>query len=101
MWRFVSVWILVLSAISFSWGSSAELPPGPAKAKIEAKCKQCHDLKVITKQRQDAKWWASTLDKMVERGLEIDPDEQQQVLKYLSANFGVKRAGGAKKTTKN
>src|SRR5258705_4030941 len=35
---------------------------------IEAKCKRCHDLNKIVAQHQDAKWWATTLDKMVQRG---------------------------------
>jgi len=69
-------------------GGPVALPPGPAKATIEAKCKQCHDLKKIVTQRQNAKWWANTLDKMVERGLEIEPEDQAQVVKYLSKNFG-------------
>lgn len=69
-------------------GPAVVLPPGPAKATIEAKCKQCHDLKKIVAQHQDAKWWANTLDKMVERGLEIEPEDQAQVVKYLSKNFG-------------
>jgi len=69
-------------------GGPVVLPPGPAKATIEAKCKQCHDLKKIVTQRQNAKWWANTLDKMVERGLEIEPEDQAQVVKYLSKNFG-------------
>jgi hypothetical protein len=73
------------------------LPPGPAKATIEAKCKRCHDLKKIVTQHQDAKWWANTLDKMVERGLEIEPEDQAQVVKYLSKNFGVKSGGGNSK----
>jgi hypothetical protein len=64
------------------------LPPGPAKATVEAKCKQCHDLKKIVTQHQDAKWWANTLDKMVQRGLEIEPEDQVQLVKYLSKNFG-------------
>jgi hypothetical protein len=74
-----------------------ELPPGPAKATVEAKCKQCHDLKRITNQHQNAQWWSLTLDKMVERGLEIEPDEQQQLVKYLSKNFGVKSGSKAAK----
>ena len=86
-------------AASTAWAANAspELPPGRAKATIEAKCKQCHDLKKITKQHQDAKWWATTLDKMVERGLEIEPEEQQQILKYLSTNFGVAGGGASGK----
>jgi|SRR5450432_874721 len=69
-------------------GGPVVLPPGPAKATVEAKCKQCHDLKKIVAQHQDAKWWANTLDKMVERGLDIEPEDQAQVVKYLSKNFG-------------
>jgi hypothetical protein len=94
---FVVVWMAAVGA----WALGPELPPGPAKAKIEAKCTQCHDLKMITKQRQDPKWWANTLDQMVERGLEIEPDDQQQVLKYLSKNFGVKSGGGCSKAAKH
>jgi hypothetical protein len=102
MRRFIGVSVIAVLAVPFAWGSGSELPPGPAKAKIEASCKQCHDLKVITKQHQDKKWWAKTLDKMVEHGLEIDPADQQLVLKYLSTNFGVKGAGGStKKVAKN
>jgi hypothetical protein len=88
MLRSVSLVVLCGMAVSGAWASGPALPPGPAKAKVEAKCKTCHDLKMITKQHQDAKWWAGTLEKMKERGLEIEPDEQQQVLKYLSKNFG-------------
>lgn len=94
---FFVLWMAVVGA----WASGPELPPGPAKATIETKCKQCHDLKKITKQHQDAKWWAGTLDKMVERGLEIEPADQQQVLKYLSKNFGVKSGGGGSKAAKH
>jgi hypothetical protein len=76
------------------------LPPGPAKATIEAKCKRCHDLKKIVKQRQDPKWWAATLDKMVDKGLEIEPEDQAQVVKYLSKNFGVKSGAGSSKAAR-
>lgn len=97
MRRSAGVLVIVGLAVSGAWATGPELPPGPAKAVIEAKCKTCHDLKKIVKHHEDAKWWANTLDKMVERGLEIEPDEQLQVLKYLTKNFGVasssKKAG--------
>lgn len=96
MWRSAS--FVVLLAVSRAWADGPVLPPGPGKAVVESKCKQCHSLKNITKQHQDVKWWAGTLDKMVERGLEIEPDEQDQVLKYLAKNFGAH--GAAVSTTK-
>ena len=95
--RFViRVWLLVYLAASCAWAGSTGLPPGAAKVKIETTCTQCHSIKTVTKQHQDKKWWAKTLDRMVEHGLEIDPAEQEQVLRYLSTNFGVKSAGGKK-----
>jgi hypothetical protein len=95
MRRFASVFVVMLAA-SFAWGSGTELPPGPAKSKVEASCQQCHAVKVILKQHQDAKWWAKTMSRMVDHGLEMEPADQAVVLKYLTANFGVSGAGSKK-----
>ncbi len=100
MRRFVSLVVVVLTAGTAAWADGVELPPGPAKKKIQATCTQCHDLKNITKQHQDKKWWAQTLDKMEGLGAEIAPEDRQLYLKYLSANFGVGGAG-KKKAAKN
>jgi hypothetical protein len=97
MRRCAGVFGLLVMMASFAWGDGPGLPPGAGKAKVEASCKQCHDTKVIVKQHQDAKWWAKTLDKMVEHGLEMEPADQAVVLKYLTANFGVKSASGSVK----
>jgi len=89
-------WLFVMAiATSVAWADGPELPPGPAKAKITVTCTQCHDTKMITKQHQDKKWWAQTLDKMEGLGAEIAPGDHDLYLKYLSTNFGV--AGAAKK----
>lgn len=92
-------WLFVMTiTTSAVWADGLELPPGPAKAKIQVTCTQCHDTKMITKQHQDKKWWAGTLDKMEGLGAEIAPGDRELYLKYLSTNFGVgKVAGGAKK----
>src|SRR5882672_12191722 len=91
------VFLLTMATVAQAADPPVVLPPGPAKATIEAKCKRCHDLNKIVAQHQDAKWWATTLDKMVQRGLEIEPEDQVQVVKYLSKNFGVKSGGGSSK----
>lgn len=87
--------------VSAAWADGSELPPGPAKKKIETTCTLCHDLKMITKQHQDKKWWAQTLEKMQGLGAEIAPEDRDLYLKYLSSNFGVGGASGKKKTAKN
>jgi len=85
---------MATAAVAQAADGPVVLPPGPAKATIESKCKRCHDLKKIVKQRQDPKWWAATLEKMVDKGLEIEPEDEVEVVKYLSKNFGVD--GGSK-----
>ncbi len=99
MFRGARLLVVLWTIVSVAQAASAPvaLPPGPAKATIEAKCKQCHDLRKIVAQHQDAKWWALTLEKMKERGLEIEPDEEQVVLKYLAKNFGTQSASAKKK----
>lgn len=90
-------WLFLMTlAVSSAWAEGAELPPGPAKKKIETSCTLCHDLKMITKQHQDKKWWAETLEKMQGLGAEIAPEDHGLYLKYLSANFGVGGAGKKK-----
>ena len=84
---------MTTAAVAQAADGPVVLPPGPAKATIEAKCKRCHDLKKIVKQRQDPKWWAATLEKMVDKGLEIEPEDEAEVVKYLSKNFGVSSVG--------
>lgn len=80
--------IFMAVALCSAFAAGPELPPGSAKAMVESKCKQCHDLKKIVEQHQDANWWAGTLERMKTRGLELEPDEEEMVLKYLVANFG-------------
>ena len=100
MRRYVGCLFVLAMTVSAARAEGPELPPGPAKAKIQATCSQCHDTKNITKQHQDKKWWSETLDKMEGLGAEIAPEDRDLFLKYLSTNFGV---GGAskKKTAKN
>jgi hypothetical protein len=91
-------WLLFILLTTAALGQAADgpvvLPAGPGKDTVESKCKRCHDLKKIVKQRQEPKWWAATLEKMVSKGLEIEPEEEAEVVKYLSKNFGV--GGGGK-----
>jgi Quinohemoprotein amine dehydrogenase A, alpha subunit, haem binding len=85
--------LLTMATVAQAADGPIVLPPGPAKATVEAKCKRCHDLKKVVKQRQDPKWWAATLEKMVDKGLEIEPEDEVEVVKYLSKNFGLGSGG--------
>lgn len=99
MLRNAAVAGFVLLGCSCLWGAGAELPPGPMKKKVQSSCLECHDATRITKQKRDKKWWAQTLTKMVGLGAQVDDDERDALLNYLSKNFGESKAG-AKRSQK-
>lgn len=76
-----------------------ELPPGPGSAAAGRVCGQCHGLEVFSSSRKTADEWDKTINKMVEKGLNITDDDYQTVLDYLSRALGVKvnvnKAGAA------
>jgi hypothetical protein len=82
----------VLLNSSLVWGAGPDLPPGPMKKKVQSTCLECHDATRITKQKHDKKWWAQTLSKMVGLGAQVDDDERDALLDYLSKNFGASKA---------
>jgi competence protein ComEA len=94
----VGVVCVLMSSVPL-WAAGPDLPPGPMKKKVQSTCVECHDLSRIVKQKHDKKWWAQTLTKMEGLGAQVDDDEREALLNYLSKNFGEgKTAGkGAKK----
>ena len=68
------------------------LPPGPAKAKVEAACYACHSADIIVQQRLTPKQWTATVDKMVRWGAVVEADERDPLLDYLAAYFAARPA---------
>ena len=63
-----------------------ELPDGPDRSLIYAKCRTCHDLQyVIESKGISAGSWDGLLDDMEGFGVELTPEERDRVLAYLSA----------------
>jgi hypothetical protein len=87
VFRLLTVLLLTCFFAGQALAEAQALPPGPMKKKILATCTECHDTKMITKQRHDKKWWANTLEKMVGYGAQVDDSERPALLNYLSVNF--------------
>ena len=83
------------ASVSLSRAAGPELPAGPLKAKIQTTCTQCHDTKIIVKQRHDKEWWSGTLEKMIDLGAQVDDKDREGFIKYLSSHFSDR--GGTKK----
>lgn len=64
------------------------LPPGNGRAIVQRSCKGCHALKVVTAKRATQEQWKVTVDQMVTRGAEVEDEEFDTLLAYLSKNFG-------------
>ena len=75
--------------LTFSFvGYAQTLPDGKGKAEFERICSGCHAVDVATSQRMAKSEWAGVVDSMVGRGAQGSPEELDEIVSYLAANFG-------------
>jgi competence protein ComEA len=67
--------------------SGPDLPPGDGKVIVQRACVGCHALKVVTSKRATPQQWSTVVDQMVSRGADVDDDEIETLVAYLSKNF--------------
>jgi len=65
-----------------------DLPDGPGKAVLESTCQACHELDVITAQRNDRKGWTETVDAMKTRGATASDQDFATIIDYLTKYLG-------------
>jgi hypothetical protein len=70
-------------------------PAGPGLKLIEERCGSCHNTDQVFVAHKAASEWAGTVQQMIDRGADLDPDEQKTVVAYLAANFATPPAAGA------
>src|SRR3954468_228446 len=64
------------------------LPPGKGKSIVERTCASCHAIKVVTTKRAAKEQWSTIIDQMLSKGADLNDDEVEIVVDYLSKNFG-------------
>lgn len=64
------------------------LPEGKGKEQFERICRNCHPLDIATRTRHDKDGWTGVVDDMVARGAQGKRDDLNQVVEYLTTNFG-------------
>ena len=67
------------------------LPPGKGKAIVERTCASCHAIKVVTTKRASKEQWSTIIDQMLSKGADLNDDEVEIVVDYLSKNFGASK----------
>lgn len=72
----------------------ASAPGNSGKAIMERMCTACHGLENIVSSRRTALEWGNVVDDMVSRGAKGTDAEIDQVIDYLTKNFGPGASGG-------
>ncbi len=65
------------------------LPQGPNRALIYAKCRTCHDLQYVVESKgMNASAWDGLIDDMEGFGVDLTPDERKKIVTYLQTYMG-------------
>lgn len=64
------------------------LPPGDGRDVVAVACTQCHGPNVFAQLREGADAWRFQVYDMILRGAQVQPDDVDKVVGYLSASFG-------------
>lgn len=73
---------------------AATAAPAPAadddSSLIEKHCSSCHSVDQVTAASKSADEWAETIDRMVDHGLQITPEDNKRITAFLAAHYGTK-----------
>jgi len=65
------------------------LPPGKGGEIINANCDGCHSLnRVISAAPKSKSDWQTTVERMMSKGIDLKPEDEEVVLTYLAKYFG-------------
>src|ERR1700733_794475 len=74
------------------------LPDGKGKAEFVESCTACHRTEMTTRLRKTPDEWRKTVDDMVARGAGGSKEDIDNIVLYLSTNFGTDKPGAAAAT---
>lgn len=87
----ISILFLALLAgiLLASCGTSTSSSGGSADGQtlMQERCSVCHSLSRVTSVHKTAAEWTISVNRMVNRGAQLDAQEQQTLIAYLAANY--------------
>lgn len=90
----VRLLLVIIIGITFSpVGSDAaeriELPPGPNRDLVYAKCRTCHDLQYVVESAGITRAnWVALIEDMGQYGLRIPEEDRKRIIEYLATYLG-------------
>lgn len=82
--------VCAIVALASAGVSAQDLPAGPGREAVTARCFSCHEADLITAQRLSRAGWGRELDKMIRWGAVVSAEEREPMLDYLAAHFAPK-----------
>jgi cytochrome c5 len=92
----VAAVLAVSCAGSLAW--AAQPPPEPPKAAdegpsdpreiLQGACASCHGVDFIVQHRKDRDDWDFTVRRMMDKGVELNPDDVAVLVDFLAKNYG-------------
>lgn len=79
--------VVLAAALSVVTLHAQELPPGPGREPVIARCLSCHEADILGQQRLSRAAWGRSIDKMIRWGAVVETAEREPMLDYLSAHF--------------
>jgi glucose dehydrogenase len=76
------------AAVAATDPAAAAMPAGAGKPLVQQKCVMCHTLSVVTSKHASREEWNQVVEQMVSRGADLDDDEVETVVDYLTKNYG-------------
>ena len=76
--------------------SPAAAPAKAAAAKsddaglLEKHCSSCHAVDQVTAANKNAQYWAETMDRMIDHGMQITAEDNKKIQQFLVAHYGAK-----------
>lgn len=96
----IRISMLLLCASLAPFSSAQDLPAGAGKDTLIKVCTQCHDIESIPRLRYSREDWANLVYSMKDMGADATAPELEQIIDYLTKNFG-KGNAAAKKVNVN
>ena len=87
-------------ALATPFASAQDLPAGEGRETLKKVCTACHDIESVPRLRYSRADWQSLVYSMKDMGADATGAEMDQIIDYLTKNFG-KGEEGAKKTNVN
>ncbi len=69
---------------------SGSLPDQPGRDILVERCVQCHAMEMVLQAKKTENEWKQTVARMASYGANVSAEEQDLVVKYATANFGVR-----------